>query len=179
MISLAQLFSSALRPRTAAAMLIVLLCAALAMPSSAADPIKVIDDVPYSPQARIAYNVLSECTQLGTKLSKFLVQFGEKRGLEFEVVESLDTTDDGGVLMVEIDDAISRGAAGVGHAKFMQATAVLFKDGDRVASQTFTRDSMGGMFGAYKGSCAVLSRNSKAIGKDIANWLSSQRGALM
>lgn len=179
MISSAPLFSSALQPHKVAAAVMALFCASFGMTASAADPIKVINDVPYSPQARIAYNVLNECTQLGTKLSKFLVQFGEKRGLEFEVVESLDTTVDGGVLMVEIDDAISRGAAGVGHAKFMQATAVLYKDGDRVGSQTFTRDSMGGMFGAYKGSCAVLGRNSKAIGKDIANWLSSQRGALM
>ncbi|MCR9278210.1 MAG: hypothetical protein NXH85_09560 [Pseudomonadaceae bacterium] len=179
MATLIQSFVLGLRSRSRTSLILATVFAGLGTPVFAADPIKVIADVPYSPQARIAYNVKSECTQLGTKLSKFLVQFGEKRGLEFDVVESLDTTVDGGVLMVEIDDAISRGAAGIGHAKFMQATAVLFKDGDRVASQTFTRDSMGGMFGAYKGSCAVLGRNSKAIGKDIANWLSSERGLLM
>ncbi len=162
-----------------APLVLVAACIAFGMPASAAEPIKVAADIPYSPQARIAYNVLSECTDIGTKLSKFLVQFGKKRGLEFDVVESLDTTVEGGVLMVEIDDAVSRGSAMIGHAKFMQATAVLYKDGDRVASQTFTRDSMGGLFGEYKSSCSVLGRNSKALGKDIANWLSSQRGALM
>lgn len=179
MVVIATPTSTATRRRLIAPLLLSMLFSGFGLSASAADPIKVVADVPYSPQARIAYNVLSECTQLGTKLSKFLVQYGKKRGLKFDVVESLDTTADGGVLMVEIDDAISRGSAGVGHAKYMQATAVLYKDGDRVASQTFMRDSMGGLFGEYKGSCSVLGRNSKAIGKDIANWLSSQRGLLM
>jgi hypothetical protein len=30
---------------------------------------------------------------------------------------------------------------------------------------------MGGAFGGFKGSCSVLGRTVKALGKDIAQWL--------
>ncbi len=30
---------------------------------------------------------------------------------------------------------------------------------------------MGGLFAGFKGSCSVLGRTVKAIGKDIAEWL--------
>jgi hypothetical protein len=29
----------------------------------------------------------------------------------------------------------------------------------------------GGMFGGYKGTCAILGRSVKALGKDVAEWL--------
>ena len=43
--------------------------------------------------------------------------------------------------------------------------------GSRVDEVDFTRNSGGGFGGGYKGSCSVLGRCTKALGKDIAGWL--------
>lgn len=142
--------------------------------SAAAEPVKIALYTPYAEDAKIASNVLTECTQLGAKLSNFLKQFAGKRKIEVIQVTELDTAASGLVLDVQIDDAVSAGNAFTGHAKFMQATGVLYRDGERLAETTYTRNSMGGMFGGYKGSCAVLGRNSKALGKDFATFLKQQ-----
>lgn len=47
----------------------------------------------------------------------------------------------------------------------------LIKNGKKTASFTASRTSMGGFMGAYKGTCAVLGRCTKALGHDIAIWL--------
>ncbi|MCL9779012.1 hypothetical protein KCG51_08365 [Neisseria subflava] len=45
----------------------------------------------------------------------------------------------------------------------------------QVNKKTFTRNSSGGMFGAYKSSCAVLNRTSKVLGSDIAQWIVNEQ----
>lgn len=156
----------------------IALAAALLLSTSAqlaaAEPVKIALYTPYAADAKIATNVLNECTQLGAKLSNFLKQFAGKRKIEVVQVTELDTSAAGLVLDVQIDDAVSAGNAFSGHAKFMQATGVLYRDGERIGETTYTRNSMGGMFGGYKGSCAVLGRNSKALGKDFATFLKQQ-----
>ena len=54
---------------------------------------------------------------------------------------------------------------------WMAVSATLYVDGKQVGKKTFTRNSSGGMFGAYKSSCAVLNRTSKVLGSDIAQWV--------
>jgi hypothetical protein len=46
---------------------------------------------------------------------------------------------------------------------------------NKLIKKTFTRNSSGGMFGAYKSSCAVLNRTSKVLGSDIAQWIVSEQ----
>ena len=50
-------------------------------------------------------------------------------------------------------------------------SGVLTENGTKVGSFTASRYSGGGVFGGYKGTCAIVGRCAKAIGKDIANWL--------
>jgi hypothetical protein len=40
-----------------------------------------------------------------------------------------------------------------------------------VAQTTLSRDSTGGAFGGYNGSCNVLRRCAIVLGKDIAGWV--------
>jgi hypothetical protein len=47
----------------------------------------------------------------------------------------------------------------------------LYQDGKEIGAFTGRRNSMGGAFGGFKGSCSVLGRTVKALGKDIAQWL--------
>ena len=72
---------------------------------------------------------------------------------------------------IAITSAMSAGNAFIGHAKGMAVSATLYVDGKQVGKKTFTRNFSGGMFGAYKSSCAVLNRTSKVLGSDIAQWV--------
>lgn len=136
----------------------------------ASNTVTMISNVPYSEDSRIKANIINECTALGTKLSSFAQQFGKKMGVDIELKDSIDTTQ-GRVLQVEITDAMSRGNAFVGHSKYMDIEGTLWENGQEVASFTATRVSGGGFMGNYKGSCSVLGRCSKALGKDVATWL--------
>jgi hypothetical protein len=80
----------------------------------------------------------------------------------------------GRFLQLRIESAISGGNAFVGHRKQVTTSAHLFEDGKEIAQTTQSRDSMGGAFGGYKGSCNVLRRCAIVLGKDIAAWLKTQ-----
>ena len=52
---------------------------------------------------------------------------------------------------IAITSAMSAGNAFIGYAKGMAVSATLYVDGKQVGKKnTFTRNSSGGMFGAYK-----------------------------
>jgi len=86
------------------------------------------------------------------------------------LVKNIDVSK-GKVLEVVISDAISGGNAFIGHRKYVAVEGTLYEDGKKVASFTGGRYSGGGALGGYKGSCSVLGRCTKALGKDIAGWL--------
>jgi hypothetical protein len=137
--------------------------------------IQIARDAPYKDPTTISNNIVTGCLQLGTKLSLYLNEFATKYGVETELVDSVDPKAGGRVLVVEITNAISSGNAFVGHRKSMSAKAELFEAGESKGYVNFTRDSGGGFAGGYKGSCAVLGRCSKALGKDIAGWLRDRK----
>lgn len=150
---------------------VILTIFALGAMPAAAQAFNVVVAIPYAQDSRIADNIVTECTQLGTKLSTFLVKFAKKRGIEVTPVDELKADGPGRNLVIEITDAVSRGNAFTGHRKFMEARAELFVDGVSKGEKTYQRDSMGGFGAGYKGSCSVLGRNSKALGKDFSVWL--------
>jgi hypothetical protein len=144
--------------------------AAVAMPAIAKS-YNVLIAVPYAADNQIANNIQTECTKLGSKLTKFLVQFAKKKGIEVTPVTVLEPGSPGRNLVIEITDAVSRGNAFIGHRKYMEARAELFVDGVSKGEKIYHRDSMGGFGAGYKGSCSVLGRTSKALGKDFSVWL--------
>lgn len=137
----------------------------------AADPIATQATVPYAADARIAQNIRNECTKLGSQLAEYTQQFGKKFGVDVQLTNTLDTAAAGRVLQIEITEAVSMGNAFMGHQKFSSARGTLFENGKKVAEFEARRQSMGGAFAGYKGSCSVLGRTVKAMGKDIAQWL--------
>ena len=145
--------------------------AASACTFSVAEPVSVQVSVPYAADAKIAQNIRNECTKLGTQFAEFTQQFGKKNGVEVQLVNSLDTAKPGRVLQIEITEAVSMGNAFMGHHKYSAARGTLFENGKKLASFEARRQSMGGAFAGYKGSCSVLGRTVKAMGKDVAAWL--------
>ena len=153
------------------AKLALFILAASASGFSSAEPVTMQAVTPYAADAKIAQKIRTECTKLGTQLAAFTQEFGKKNGVEVQLTESLNTAQKGRVLQLEITDAVSMGNAFIGHQKFSTAQGTLFQDGKKVASFEARRISMGGAFANYKGSCSVLGRTVKVMGKDIAAWL--------
>lgn len=138
---------------------------------SSAEPVTMQAVTPYATDAKIAQKVRTECTQLGSQLAQFTQEFGKQNGVDVQLKDAIDTAQAGRVLKLEITDAVSMGNAFMGHNKFSTAQGTLFENGKKIASFEARRISMGGAFAGYKGSCSVLGRTVKAMGKDIAQWL--------
>ena len=147
---------------------------AIAMSASCmsfAEAIKVQSVIPYAESAKIPQKIRTECTKLGSQLAQFTQEFGKSFGVRIELTDKLDINEQGRVLHLEFTDAISKGNAFIGHQKSTAAHGILYQDGKKIAEFDVSRDSMGGMFAGYKGSCSVLGRTVKTMGKDIAQWL--------
>ena len=136
-----------------------------------ADPIAMQGKSPFAENAHISQKIKTECVELQTKLPAYTEQFARSFGVDVKLKNSVNKTDAGQVLIVEITNAVSQGNAFIGHRKFSEVSGTLYRDGERVAGFIGARNSMGGFFAGYKGSCSVLGRTMKAMGKDIAEWL--------
>lgn len=127
---------------------------------------------PFSEDSDIAANIKREC-DLGEKLATFVAEASRAKGVEIRFTNDGHVPEQGRFLAVEIRDAVSAGNAFLGHHKSTSVRGKLYEDGKVVASFKGRRDSMGGAFAGYKGSCSVLGRTIKAIGGDIAQWLAA------
>jgi hypothetical protein len=136
-----------------------------------AAPVTIAAAIPYNEDADIQAKVRTECAELNTQFSTFIQQFAREKGVEMVVGDPSAST--GRVLRVTITAAISQGNAWIGHTKSTSARGTLYEDGNAVASFRASRNSMGGMFAAYKGSCSVLGRTVRAMGEDIGTWLAN------
>lgn len=128
--------------------------------------------IPYKKGAPIAVNIRQECN-LNSQLSEFIQSYGQERSIGVARTARINTKEKGNTLHVEIVNAVSQGNAFLGHRKFTQVEGTLYEKGKKIAAFTAARFSGGGFFGGYKGSCSVLGRTVKTLGKDIAGWLAN------
>jgi hypothetical protein len=149
--------------------LAAMLLAVLVSGSAAAQSVQLQRPVPYSEDNDISDTIKAEC-KIGEQLADFIKQYSS---VPVEFTQAPATT--GRVLQLEIVDAVSMGNAFLGHQKYTKAKGTLFQDGTKVASFKARRNSMGGAFAGFKGSCSVLGRTVEALGEDIGGWLASPR----
>jgi hypothetical protein len=147
----------------------VLLLSGGPAPADDTGSVKVLRVVPIAEKARVPQKVRSECG-LQDKVPAFLSNYA--RNVEL-VDRELGTR--GRILELHIGDVHAPGGGAFSGPKWMTVTGVLRENGREVGSFTAKRFSGGGMFGAYKGTCAIVERCARAIGKDIAGWLRSPR----
>lgn len=151
---------------------LALLSLLLASSLASADEIQMARSIPYAEDAEIAGKITRECT-LQTQLADFIKEYATKGGHQIRLVDSVDEAAEGKVLVIEIRDAVSEGNAFLGHRKSTSARGKLLENGVEIASFKVRRNSMGGAFAGYKGSCSVLGRTVKIMGQDIAQWLNA------
>jgi len=141
---------------------------------SFAQTVTVPRSVPYAAGSDVAGNVKREC-ELDVKLADFIQQFASERKIAVSLAGETSPATPGRVLVLEIRDAQSSGNAFLGHHKSTSVRGQYFEDAKLVGSFSDRRDSMGGLFAGFKGSCSVLGRTVREIGKDIAEWMVSPR----
>ena len=142
----------------------------LSLAASAAEPVLMAKPVPFIDASLIAGNIKRECT-IQDQLADYINEYAREHRIEVRFAAEVEPNAAAQVLDVRICESISQGNPFIGHRKSTTAVGKLSRDGALVASFTARRDSMGGMFAGYKGSCSVLGRTVKALGKDIAAWL--------
>ena len=140
----------------------------------AAAPVKVPEKVPYAQDNEIAGNVKREC-ELDTLLGEAIIEYAADEKFAIDPVAATNPGMPGRVLVVEIRDAVSAGNAFLGHRKSTSVRGALYVDGAKAAAFRARRDSMGGAFAGFKGSCSVLGRTVEALGEDIVEWLKDPR----
>lgn len=138
--------------------------------AAAAQVVQLQRPVPYAEDNDISDAIKSEC-RIGDQLADFIKEYANVP-VEFTDVPGTS----GRVLQLEITDAVSMGNAFLGHQKYTKVKGTLLdEDGRKVASFKARRNSMGGTFAGFKGSCSVLGRTVKAIGEDIGAWLDAPK----
>ncbi|MGH8085795.1 MAG: hypothetical protein ACREPV_11020 [Lysobacter sp.] len=141
----------------------------LASGTAAANGLQLQKPVPYAADNDISDAIKDEC-KINEQLADFVKQYSSE---PVELVGGPVDTASGRALQLEIVDAVSMGNAWMGHQKFTKVKGTLFENGAEVASFKARRNSMGGAFGGFKGSCSVLGRTVEVLGEDIAGWLAA------
>lgn len=136
------------------------------------DRITMSQLAPFSKEAHIPPAVRTEC-QLETKLPDFIEKYSRSAHIPLNVIPGKLETGKGKVLKVEITEVMGTGGGAWSGPKSVTAVGELFENGKKIGSFESTRFSGGGAFGGFKGTCSIMGRCVKAMGKDIAAWLQS------
>ena len=137
----------------------------------AADSVTIPKKVPFAKGISVPDAVIAEC-QLPEKTSQFVQEFASKQ-MDVKVADSVSSTTPGKVLTMQITGIQGTAGGAWSGAKAVAAEGTLYDNGKAIGSFKVIRHSGGGAFGGYKGTCSILGRCSKAVGKDVAEWLQS------
>jgi len=127
--------------------------------------------VPFLEGSGVSKNIQDECG-LPEYVAEQVRTSLEKAG--YTVTTGTDSKK-GDFLDMHIAGAVSQGNAFTGHHKAVTVTGKLLRDGKVVGSFTDLRNSMGGAWAGYKGSCTVLHRCVATIGQDVAKFVANPR----
>lgn len=136
----------------------------------AADTVYVGKTAPYTDETTVAKNIIDECNLPASQM-QYLHELAKELDVTLVEDEAAASENKGRVLIVETFSAISGGNAFTGHKKQVVVKGRLLEDGAELGNFTGIRGSMGGMWGGYKSSCAVLHRCQAALAKDILQWM--------
>ena len=159
-----------MRRSTAIAIMLTLACAGLQAAAVQAETITLSRVLKFAESSGATDNVKAECT-LDTRLPGFVKSFAS--GMNIVLADDVGESTEGKVLHIEITHVIGPGGGAWSGSKSVTVEGKLTENGEVLGTFTAMRYSGGGAFGGYKGTCSILGRCIKAIGKDIAAWLKS------
>jgi len=135
------------------------------------DTLVIPQKIAYTAGLDVRDAVRNEC-RLEEKLLEFIKE--NAKGAYANLVYEKPTSGEYHVLAAEIVAVVGGGGGAWSGAKAVKIKGTLTDQAGKVLG-TFDagRYSGGGAFGGYKGTCAILGRCTKTLGKDVAAWLVS------
>jgi hypothetical protein len=139
--------------------------------ATAADKLYVQTPAGYDKDASINAKVKEECA-VENRVAYFVAEAAKG---SFEIVPSKTLADAGSgkALTLTILNVHGVGGGAWSGAKSITVQGTLKEGGKVLGSFNARRSSGGGAFGGYKGTCSILERCAKALGKDVAQWLAA------
>jgi len=129
----------------------------------------VVSPVTFAAGSGVSSDVKASCT-LDTRLPQFIDDFA-KRGVKVVVGPDPGEAAEGKILYLTITHVLGTGGGAWSGPKSVTVEGELKENGEVIGSFTASRYTTGGAFGGFKGTCSMLGRCVKALGKDIATWL--------
>jgi hypothetical protein len=144
-----------------------LLLVGLSAPAMGSDTLTIATPT-FAKSAIVPTPVQTEC-RLPEKLASFIESYAPKK--RFDAVQVTDQGGSGKVLIVEITDLVGTGGGAWSGSKAVTISGKLMEGDKTIGSFIGRRTSGGGLYGGFKGTCSILGRCVKALGKDIGAWL--------
>ena len=136
-----------------------------------ADTINIAQSTPFSANANVPPKVKSECN-LQTKLPGFIQTYAGKKGMEINLVaQPVSSGSAGRNLVLEISNVNAPGGGAWSGPKSVAVVGKLYQNGQLIGDFHGSRYTTGGAFGGFKGTCSLVGRCVKSLGKDISKWL--------
>jgi hypothetical protein len=142
---------------------LVVVAAALGVGSDVRAATQVLRTIPYAKGVEVRQAVRDQC-RLETKVPGFVAEYGSD-------VVLVDQLGGGRVLELAITQVHAPGGGAFSGSKWMTVTGTLREGGRVTGTFRAKRYTTGGAFAAFKGTCSIIGRTTKAIGRDIAAWL--------
>jgi hypothetical protein len=137
----------------------------------------VIKPIEFNKDAYIRDAVKQECNLIG-KLTQFIDKNAAAQYARI-ITNSDPIPADAQVLNIEIEQVDGAAGGAWSGSKAVLIKGVLTKNGKKLGDFKARRYSGGGMFGGYKGTCAILGRCVRTLGSDVAKWLSHPKSKAM
>lgn len=150
----------------------LLISLALPLIASAGQSLTIPKKAEFSRSNVAPVAVQAEC-QLPEKVSQSVKEYAGKEFDEVKMVDKVSAKTPGNALAMQIVEVQGVSGGAWTGPKAVVVEGKLYRNGKVAGSFKATRFSGGGAFGAYKNTCSILSRCTKAIGKDVAGWLKS------
>lgn len=127
--------------------------------------------VTYAPDASVVDQIKNEChieDMLTRHVSDALRRIN--RTGDGTIASQTDAGDQK-ILRLQITHVLGVGGGAWSGPKATTVTADLIEDGKLTRHTKINRWSVGGVWGAFKGSCSILDRTTVAIAKDVSRWV--------
>ena len=127
--------------------------------------------VTYHPEAGVVENVRTECQIEDMLASRIGGALGKINGTGNGVQEPGVKAEGAQTLRIQITHVLGVGGGAWSGPKAITVMVEVLEDGKTVRKTKITRWSMGGAFGAFKGTCSILERCANAITRDLSRWV--------
>lgn len=138
----------------------------------------VIKDIPFAEGTYIRDAIRNEC-HLPDKLAHFVEEYSADQYANI-ITDASAAPADAQILRIEIENVTGGGGGAWSGGKVVMINGKLTQNGKLLGDFKGRRVSGGGAFATFKGTCSILGRCVKALGRDVSEWLQhpSERGVL-